>query len=115
MVTACRPLTEGSALGLVLSIPACSGLFEYAVRRKITLEIDGSDDDGGTWDVQITGVTQRLAADDDRFGTDQQTGSSGPAVDRPTDHHLYLPASHIGGSVAQPVAARRHDRGVEDD
>lgn len=110
VVTEYRPYVEGTVVGVVITVPAYSPVFQFAVRRVVTLEVDGEDADGGRWTVLVNGAAHELPSD--RPG--------GPRHDEwPSDlprRHLYVPGTHISGSVAHPCGVpnlRRADQAAD--
>lgn len=95
-VTQYHVWVEGPSRGVVITVPAFNPLFQYAVHRYVTLEVDGQDDDGGRWTVLLGGVGHELhpAASDERFGE--------PWPDGLVRRHLYIPEMRLAGSVAHP-------------
>ncbi len=96
VVTAYRTYVEGNSVGVVITVPEFSNLFQYAVRRSVTLEISGQDADGGSWTLLLTGVGHELEPGH-HGDVDQSEWPAGLAR-----RHLYLPATSLSGSVAHP-------------
>jgi hypothetical protein len=87
---------EGTVVGVVITVPAFNPAFQFAVRRVVTLEVDGCDADGGRWTVLVNGAAHELPPD----------RSAGPLHEDWPDElprrHLYIPGTHVAGSVAHP-------------
>jgi len=96
LVTEYRPYVAGPTRGIVITVPAFNQLFQYAVHRYVTLEVDGQDNDAGRWAVLLSGVGHELhpAVPDHRFPEYWPE-----ALVR---RHLYIPAMKLAGSVAHP-------------
>ncbi|WP_188897054.1 hypothetical protein [Microlunatus endophyticus] len=96
LVTEYRPYVAGQARGVVITVPAFNQLFQYAVHRYVTLEVDGEDNDAGRWAVLLSGVGHELdpAVPDDRLPLNWP--------DALVRRQLYIPAMKLAGSVAHP-------------
>lgn len=96
VVTAYRTYVEGASRGIVITVPAFNNLFQYAVRRNVTLEVDGQDNDGGRWTVLLSGVARELH----RTRPDRRFHETWP--DALARRELYIPGTKLAGSVAHP-------------
>lgn len=104
VVTGYQAYVEGSLVGVVIAVPEFNNLFQYAVRRSVTLEVSGRDADGGHWTVLLSGVAHEL--EPGRHG--QPAHPEWP--DGVARRHLYLPATHLKGSVAHPCGVANGTR-----
>jgi len=95
VVTEYAVYVEGGSRGVMITVPAFNTLFQYAVHRYVTLEVDGQDNDGGRWAVRLGGV-----------GHERHLEPAGPSRERWPDalvcRHLYIPGMRLAGSVAHP-------------
>lgn len=96
VVTEYHLYVEGPARGVMITVPAFNTVFQYALHRYVTLEVDGQDDDGGRWTVVLGGV-----------GHERHTDPPGQRVrekwpDALGRRQLYIPGMRLAGSVAHP-------------
>lgn len=96
VVTEYHVYVEGASRGVMITVPAFNNLFQYAIHRYVTLEVDGQDNDGGRWTVLLGGIGHELHP----AGPDERFRERWP--DALVRRHLYIPGMRLAGSVAHP-------------
>lgn len=97
VVTAYRTYVTGASRGIVITVPAYNNLFQYAIRRNVTFEVDGQDNDGGKWTVLLSGTGRELHPTSD-------IGIDDGLPDNLLRRHLYIPGTRLAGSVGHPCS-----------
>lgn len=97
VVTTYHPYVTGASRGIQITVPAYNNLFQYAVRRNVTFEVDGEDNDGGHWTVLLSGIGRELHPENPDAGVRDDAWP-----DALVRRHLYVPGTRLAGSVAHP-------------